>query len=114
MSVAGVILGVFAMLGFLAVGSFLVFYVHGWSERRSRRQTYEDALRRFEARPRGKVLKIGTMIRDELGHEHPWQFSFDCQGRVPAVAQGIHGEILLAGYTFAELSEMARRRSEFE
>lgn len=108
------IVWIFAALGATAVAVFLVFLIRTWRDRRRRRRIYEEALRRFEARPRGRVLKIGTVVVDALGREHPWGFELDCEGNVPGQSVGIHGEILIAGYTTGELVEMAKRRAEFD
>ena len=108
------LLWIFAALGATAVAIVLLFLVSTWRDRRRHRRAYEEALKRFEARPRGRVLKIGTIVRDELGREHPWGFAVDCEGKVPAMSVGIHGELLIAGYAKEELLEMAKRRAEFE
>lgn len=108
------IVWIFATLGATAVAVVLVFFVHTWRDRRRRRLAYEEALRRFEARPRGRVLRIGTVVVDALGREHPWGFELDCEGKVPGQSIGLHGEILIGGYTTGELVEMAKRRAEFD
>jgi len=109
-----VLLTIFATLGATVVAIVLAFGFHTWRDRRRHRRAYAAALKRFEARPRGRVVKIGTIVVDQLGREHPWGFEVDCEGRVPGMSIGLHGEILIAGYAKEELVEMAKRRAEFE
>lgn len=71
-------------------------------------------LRRFEARRRGKIVKVGHIVIDPLGREQPWDFHIDGENEVPALAQGPRGELLFAGYTREELLEIARRPEEFQ
>jgi hypothetical protein len=114
MTAGGIFLGAFAMLGVVFAMLLLGFGAHTALERRKRKRAYAEALARFEARERGKIVKVGTIVRDCLGREHPWGFELDCRGRVPAMAIGPHGKTLMAGYTREELLEIAKRPSEFE
>jgi hypothetical protein len=109
-----ILVGLFAAFGFLAFAIVVVFFVRTWRDRRERSKIYAEALARFEAREKAKIVKVGKIVLDPLGREHPWGFELDCLGRVPARSIGIHGEILIAGYTREELLEIARRPSEFE
>lgn len=77
----------------------------------------EKARERFEARPRGRVVKIGTIVRDRTGRELPAGFALDCEHRVPSGALMYDGEnvrMLMAGYTAEELVEIARNPKEWQ
>ena len=82
-----------------------------------RRLAREIAQRAYDRRARGTITKIGTILIGEDGKYHPYDFEINCRGEMPAQwvqsdAKAVH--VLYAGYTEAELIEIARRRKEFE
>lgn len=108
------VLGFLAVVGLAAISVFLLFLFETIRDRRRIARVKREMLRRFAERPKGRILKVGTIVKDILGGEHPWGFEIDCEGRVPTAYLGPNGEFLVAGYTKDELLEMARRPSEFE
>ena len=114
MTFSGLVLGCLAMVGAVATAFFLLFLGHGILERRKARKEYLAALARFEKRPRATILAVGGVVVDALGREHAMNCTLDCRGEVPAQSIGIHGEILVGGYTREELVEIAKRWKEFQ
>ena len=82
-----------------------------------RRAALEIARIAYDRRPRGTIVEIGTVVRGEDGKEHPADFLLNCRSEMPAQWVQSDGKTvhhLFAGYTEAELIEIARRRKEFE
>jgi hypothetical protein len=71
------------------------------------------ALEAFARRPKAKILKVGTVEFNARGQPYPSGFDLDCRGGIPAVDFGPDLEMVIGGYTVAELLEIARAPSEF-
>jgi hypothetical protein len=55
-----------------------------------------------EAKMKAKIVHTGTFDANGM----PTGWTFDCAASIPGLAVATNGEILVAGYTFAELTEL--------
>ena len=67
----------------------------------------------FEARPRARIGRVGSVVLLPDGRRAISNWEFDCLNRIPPFDLR-EGVVLYAGYTVDELEEIAARRAEWE